>query len=109
MILNSGGYFEIWLYIAFIEFVSLKIFVDLFVFCCVVVYLCYVNQYIKSMYHREYLNLEIERKDGTTFRNPLQLSEVHLISKIAQDKDTVKITVTIGHCISPAQYKSIFG
>lgn len=44
MILNSGYYFEIWLYIASIGFVSLKIFCKLFVFLLWMVYLCYVNQ-----------------------------------------------------------------
>lgn len=44
MILNSGYYFEIWLYIASIGLVSLKIYCKLFVFCLCLSYLCYVNQ-----------------------------------------------------------------
>lgn len=56
---------------------------------------------------KKYLSVIVTRKDGTTFRNPLKLSEVHLISKIAQEN--LSIEVRLIECATTGQYKAIFG
>lgn len=55
---------------------------------------------------KKYLNCIITTHAGTTFSNPLKLSEAHLISQIAQEQKSV--TVTLVKCDSKT-YKTIFG
>jgi hypothetical protein len=55
---------------------------------------------------KSYLKLWVTRHNGTTFENPLKLSEAYLISRIAKDNAKVEVNYTI---CSPERYKSIFG
>lgn len=54
---------------------------------------------------KQYLSLTITRNDGSQFNNPLKLSEVYLISKIA--KDNKKIEISLTNC-SKEQYNQLF-
>jgi hypothetical protein len=83
MILNSGYYFEIGLYIASIGFVSLKIYCKLFVFCLCLSYLCYVNQYIKAM--KLYV-IEVANYQDDTVKANLALSN----EPLTKDNDYCK-------------------
>jgi len=55
---------------------------------------------------KQYLNLIVTDKNGNKFRNPLKLSEAHLISKIAQENYHISVTLMT---VNPYLYKSIFG
>lgn len=55
---------------------------------------------------KKYLHCTITNNNGTTFTNPLKLSEVHLISQIAQENQ--KIIIRLETC-TKEQYKAIFG
>jgi hypothetical protein len=57
---------------------------------------------------KKYLYVIVTRKDGTTFPNHLKLSEVHLLSKIAQDNGTEMVTVK-AKCTGIDHYKQMFG
>lgn len=57
---------------------------------------------------RKYLFVMVHRKDGSKWENPLKISEVHLISQMAQDEGTEKLTVTLTETTSSG-YKYIFG
>ena len=55
---------------------------------------------------REYLRVIATRHDGSTYSNPLMLSEVHLIKALAKLNSRLEVSVvqcTIG------VFKSIFG
>ena len=54
---------------------------------------------------KKYLQCFITRYDGTSFNNPLKLSEVYLISQISQENKSVLVTLV--EC-SQAEYKVIF-
>jgi hypothetical protein len=53
-----------------------------------------------------YLDVQVTRNDNSMFTNPLKLSEVYLINKLAKEHKSIK--VTLEEC-SDSQYKSIFG
>jgi len=55
---------------------------------------------------KKYLKVTITTHEGKTIDNPLMLSEVGLISKIAQDNASVNVVCV--EC-SKEQYKQIFG
>ena len=55
---------------------------------------------------KKYLNVIVITKTGKRFINPLKLSEVHFISKLAQENE--ELTVQCFEC-SEAGYKAIFG
>lgn len=56
---------------------------------------------------KKYLQVLGRRKDGTLFSNPLKLSEVNLISRLAQENEFL----TRVRCVevSEAEYNAIFG
>lgn len=53
----------------------------------------------------QYLHVIVTNKNGTKFLNPLKLSEAHIISKIAQENESLTITLKI---CSKEQYKLRF-
>jgi hypothetical protein len=55
---------------------------------------------------KKYLDVKIQRKNGSWFNNPLKLSEAHLISKIAQENQ--KIIIYSAEC-NLSHYKYLFG
>ncbi len=55
---------------------------------------------------KKYLKLKVTRLDGSTFINPLTMSEVRLIRLIV--KENKSIVVTLIEC-SKEQYKQLFG
>ncbi len=55
---------------------------------------------------KKYLNCKVYRKDGSTFYNPLLLSEIRLVIKLAKENDKVEVSVV--ECDSN-HYKCIFG
>lgn len=55
---------------------------------------------------KEYLKCKITTKGGTTFDNPLKLSEAHLIPQILREQKSIHIERV--EC-SKEQYKQIFG
>lgn len=57
---------------------------------------------------RKYLSVIVHRVNGKTWDNPLKMSEAYLISQMAQDVETEKLTVTLTVTTS-AGYKHIFG
>ena len=57
---------------------------------------------------RKYLDVKIHRKDGKIWENPLKLSEVFLVSQMAQDIETDHLTVTLTETTTHG-YKYIFG
>lgn len=58
------------------------------------------------MKNRSYYNVTVHTHYGTTFSNPLKLSESNLIGKLAQEHK--KIEVQVQGC-SDEQYKLMFG
>ena len=65
-----------------------------------------INQTIKTMKTKQYLNVVVTDKNGRHFTNPLKLSEAYLISRIA--KENKVLTVQVTECPASA-YKLIFG
>jgi hypothetical protein len=55
---------------------------------------------------KKYLSVQVTRRDGKMFCNPLKLSESHLISKMAKENKSLHIILM--ECNSK-EYKSIFG
>ncbi len=55
---------------------------------------------------KKYLHCVILKKDGSTFENPLKLSEAHLISKMAQDHKSVTVSIKE---VGESAYKAIIG
>jgi hypothetical protein len=55
---------------------------------------------------REYLKCTITSKDGSTYTNPLKLSEAHLIPSILKEQKSISIERV--EC-TPEYYKSTFG
>jgi hypothetical protein len=55
---------------------------------------------------KNYLFVIVTKHDGTTFHNPLKLSEAYLISTLARENKSVLIKFL--QC-TKAEYKSIFG
>lgn len=45
-----------------------------------------------------YLSVTVHKKDGSTYDNPLKLSEVHLIKKILKMDFVANVTVEITEC-----------
>lgn len=58
------------------------------------------------MKNKVYLNCVVTRHDGTTFENPLKRREAYLISRLAQNNRSVKVTLRL---CTHGTYKSIFG
>ena len=58
------------------------------------------------MKDRKYLKCVITRNDGSTFTNPLLLSEAHFITKMAKENEKVLVTCETAH---EDEFKSIFG
>ena len=55
---------------------------------------------------REYLRVIATRHDGSTYQNPLMLSEIHLLKTLARLNNRLEVSIekcTIG------EFKSIFG
>lgn len=57
---------------------------------------------------RKYLHVLKHRTNGSIWENPLKLSEASLISVMAQDEETEKLTITLTET-TPAGYKHLFG
>lgn len=55
---------------------------------------------------KKYLKLTITRYDGSTFINPLKLSEVHLISKASQENKSILVELKE---MDSRYYKLTFG
>jgi hypothetical protein len=55
---------------------------------------------------KNYLCVVVTRFDGSTFTNPLMLSEVYLISKLAKENRSVYVEL---YEATAKEYKCIFG
>lgn len=55
---------------------------------------------------KKYLDVRVTKHDGSTFSNPLKLSEAYLISQLAQNSQRVMVTCL--EC-NKEYYKSLFG
>ena len=55
---------------------------------------------------KKYLDVFVKENNGKVYSNPLKLSEVHLITQILKENQSVEISIT--EC-TEARYKSIFG
>lgn len=55
---------------------------------------------------REYYHIVVRRKDGSTYDNPLKLSELHILREIL--KNNVTVSVLRGQ-MTKEQYKATFG
>lgn len=57
---------------------------------------------------KKYLDIWMTLKSGQCIHNPLKLSEAHLISQMAQDRDVEKIEAKLAFT-DKAGYELIFG
>lgn len=55
---------------------------------------------------KKYLDITVWRNDGSHFNNPLKLSEVHLVNKLAKENQRLTVFLTE---VSKETYKFIFG
>lgn len=60
------------------------------------------------MKQRQYLYVIVKREDGSTYPNPLQLNEVHLIKALLKHEGNISLTATL-ETTDEKHYKSIFG
>ena len=61
------------------------------------------------MKRRKYLYVEITRKDGSVYSNPLKLNETHLITALLKHEGNSHINgITLEEC-SGEHYKNLFG
>lgn len=56
--------------------------------------------------NKQYLRIIVSRHDGTVFTNPLKLSEVHFISKLALENESLTIILVNA---TDKEYEQIFG
>jgi len=59
-------------------------------------------------YKREYLDVTVLRHNGSSYNNPLKLSEVHLVKSLLRFKEVKELEITLEKCTSE-DYKRIFG
>ena len=55
---------------------------------------------------RKYMHVVVFRKDGTTFENPLMMSEIRLLKVLMNEHDHVEVRTV--EC-TKERYKAIFG